>query len=248
MIRSLIVDDELPACNVLKNYIDEFCHEDVEIVAIARSVKEALKAIRIHRPELVFLDIEMPNDNGFDLLRKAQKIDFKVIFVTGYSEYAIQAFRFSAVDYLLKPINIIELREAVAKVKKDIDQQLDHRNLEILISGIRNPDKLPETMVIRDTEGFKVLKNDEIIYCKADGYCTHFYLTGNHKETSSRNLKYYEELLGGYGFQRVHNSFLVNLKHVCKYLNEGNIELSENQHAPLGDVYKRSFFNRFSLQ
>jgi two-component system, LytTR family, response regulator len=245
MIRSIIVDDELPACNVLKNYIEEFCHEDIEVVSIARSVKDALQAIRIHRPDLVFLDIEMPNDNGFDLLRKLPTIDFKIIFVTGYSEYAIKAFRFSATDYLLKPVSIVELKEAVAKVKKDMEQQVDHRNLEILIHEMNHPDRLFQTLVIRDTKGFKVLKSDEIICCKAEGYCTHFYLTDKRIETSSKNLKMYEEMLGENGFLRVHHSYLVNLRHVREYKNEEEILLTGNLKAPLGSVYKKKFFSRF---
>lgn len=245
MIQAIIVDDEKPSRDVLFNYLSEYCNPDVKVVAMADSVKTALDAIRLHSPDLVFLDVEMPNGNGFDLFRQLTHIDFRTIFVTAFDEYAVKAFRFYATDYLLKPINIDELLEAVGKVKKELSQKLDNQNIDALIKHSNSRETVFHRIVLRDLEGFKVIQNDEIIYCEADSYCTHFFLKGNIRLTSSKNLKYYESLLAEYCFIRVHNSYLINLKHVTGYHHEGVINLIEKHQAPLGNAYKKNFLEHF---
>lgn len=244
MIRCIIVDDEFPARECLHNYLRDYCH-DVEVVAQADSVKAAVEAILRYKPDLVFLDVEMPNGSGFDVLRQLNTIDFSVVFVTAFEEYAVTAFRFSATDYLLKPVNITELTEAVGKVRSEMSKKADTTNVEALLKLMDNDSAEWNVIIIPNSEGFNVLEIHDIISCEADGYCTIFHLRGNRKIVSSRNLKNYDELLTGHGFLRVHNSFVINLRYVREYSSEGVITLSDNQCAPLGNTYKKRFLEYF---
>jgi two-component system LytT family response regulator len=243
-IKCIIVDDELPARECLQNFLQEYCR-DVEVVAQADSARTALDAIIRYRPDLVFLDVEMPNGNGFDLLRQLGSINFNIIFVTAFEEYAVTAFRFSATDFLLKPINIKELMEAVERVRQERIRKIDTTNIEALLKFTQNEPDNFNKLVVSNNLGFKVVSLDNIISCQADGYCTIFHLKGGEQLISTKNLKYYDELLSGQNFQRVHNSFLVNLQHVLEYSSEGLIGLSENNQAPLGNTYKKKFLEFF---
>jgi len=240
MIRAIVIDDEKPSREVLCNYLEEFCPE-VDIVVTAGSVSSAYKAIRKYNPDLIFLDIELGDGKGFDLLKMFDRIDFRIIFVTAYSEYAVKAFRYSAVDYLLKPIKIDELREAVGKVQSRDGNSLNSENISALLKNINSTPVSTPTLVIPHLKGFEVLKISDIIMCRADGYCTNFHLTGNRKIISSKNLKQYEDLLPEHNFIRVHHSFLINLNHVCSFTKQGEIVLTEDIKASLGDAYKDGF-------
>lgn len=243
-IRAIVIDDEEPSREALRNYISDFC-SDVEVVATASSVKTAFKAIQKHKPDLIFLDIEMPDGKGFDLLNMFGTIDFRVIFVTAYSEYAIKAFRVNAIDYLLKPIKIDELKDAIEKIKAS-NGDTQSEKLSVILKGMSDGVFFHPTLVVSNVKGFEVLKINEIIMCKADGYCTIFYLTGDRKVNSSRNLKQFENQIMDYGFIRVHNSFLVNLHHVSSFTKQGEIILTENNKAFLGDKYKVHFMKVLS--
>ncbi len=244
MLRTVVIDDEKLSreviCNYLKTYIS-----DIEVVATASSVSTAYKAIKRHNPDFIFLDIEMADGKGFDLLMMFEKIDFKVIFVTAYSEYAVKAFRFSAVDYLLKPVKIDELVCAVDKIKSLREQVPSMRVLSELMKNLNRESALPRTLVIPHLKGFDVIRISEIIMCIADGYCTNFHVVGGKKYTSSKNLKHFDEMLEEHNIIRVHHSYLVNLNHVLSYTRQGEINLSEGFKAYLGDSYKNIFIKRF---
>jgi two-component system LytT family response regulator len=242
-IRAIVIDDEEPSREALRNYISDFC-SDVEVVATASSVKTAFKAIQKHKPDLIFLDIEMADGKGFDLLNMFETIDFRVIFVTAYSEYAIRAFRVNAVDYLLKPVKVDELKDAIEKIKAS-NGDTQSEKLSVMLKEMSDGVFFHPTLVVSNIKGFEVLKINEIIMCKADGYCTIFYLTGDRKINSSRNLKQFENQIIEYGFIRVHNSFLVNLHHVSSFTKQGEIILTENNKAFLGDTYKVHFMEVF---
>jgi two-component system LytT family response regulator len=244
MIRSIIIDDEQPARESLKNYLVGFCPE-VEIISMADSVKTGLEAIRELSPALVFLDIEMPDGNGFDLLKQLETISFKIIFVTAFTDYAINAIKFHAVDYLVKPVNITELQNAVKKVREELDQHIFSQNLEELKRYLHNPEEKIRKIVIPDVKGFVVLELQQILYCEADGYCTNFILADDRKITSSRNLKYYEELISDFDFLRVHHSYLINTQYIISYLHEGTIVLKGNKSVPLGNSFKKRFLEIF---
>jgi two-component system LytT family response regulator len=242
MIRALIIDDEKPSREVLENFLKDYC-EKVEVVATASSIQSGYKAIKKYNPELVFLDIELGDGKGFDLLQMIPEINFSVIFVTAYSEYAVKAFRYSAVDYLLKPVKIEELKEACRRAGER--KSFASGNLAALSHNLSQKQPATHVLVIPHIKGFDVLKTDDIIMCRADGYCTNFHLIGGKKVNSSKNLKYYEELLSGEIFQRVHHSYIVNLNHITGYTKQGEIMLIGDQRAMLGDVYKEAFLRRF---
>ncbi len=243
MIRTVIIDDEIPARDALRKYLDSYCPV-VTVVGEANSMKTGLVLLAAQNPELVFLDVEMPNGNGFDLLRSLDRITFRIIFVTAFEKYAVRAFRFFASDFLLKPINIDELQGAVEKVKQEIEREIQSKNLDELMRYIRSHTQEIHNIVIPDKKGFSILEIKDILYCEADSYCTHFYLTDGRRITSSKHLKIYDELLAESHFQRVHNSHVVNLHHVKSFDHEGIIHLAGGQNVPLGNAYKKRFVER----
>ena len=244
LIKTVIVDDEKPSREALMNYLREFC-PNIQIVAECNSAKTAFKAITEHQPQLVFLDVEMPKGSGFDLLKMLSPISFKVIFITAFSNYAVQAFRFSAVDFLLKPVKISELKEAVEKVTNELEVKNSYLTVKALLANLSGQNTASDNLVINDVKGFSVIKTSEIIYCEADGYCTRFYLVGNTKINSSRNLKFYEELLPANQFFRTHHSFIVNLHHVKGYSYQEEILLADGLKCPLSAVNKHAFLSLF---
>lgn len=238
-LKTIVVDDEKPSREALATYIRDFC-PDMEIVAECDSVKSAYQSILKHSPQLLFLDIEMPNGNGFDLLQLFKNPEFKVIFVTAFSDYAIRAFRFSATDYLLKPVKVDELIEAVEKVRKELLSSSGNQNLITLLEGLRQPANNYSKLVVPSPKGYSVIDTSDIIMGQADGYMTHFYLLGSTKISSTKILKHYEEIFNQQ-LIRVHRSFMVNLAHVKGYTHFGEILLAENLSCPLGDTYKLQF-------
>lgn len=244
LLKALVVDDEKPSREALSTYIRDFC-PNVQIVSECSNANTAYESILNQRPDLVFLDIEMPNGDGFDLLRMFKAIDFKVIFVTAFSDYALRAFRFSASDYLLKPVKVDELVEAVNKVSQEFTLHNTNLNLQILMEGLSHKETNTNNLVIPSSKGFTVIKISDLIMCEADGYCTHFHLTSKVKITSSKNLKHYEELLSNHPIMRVHHSNLINLSHVKGYCHLGEISLTDGICCPLGNRYKNHFLEIF---
>lgn len=243
-MKTIIVDDEKPSREALSTYIRDYC-PDVEIIAECDSVKTAHRAILEYQPQLVFLDIEMPNGSGFDLLQLFKTPSFKVIFVTAFSEYAIRAFRFAAVDYLLKPVKVDELTSAIERVKHELQKENSHENLKVLFDSLGNPDGELRQLVVRDNKGFTVVKTSDLIMCEADGYCTLLYLTGNRKITCTKNMGHYEEIFDPRQMIKVHRSFMINPGRVTGYTRQGIIHLEENLFCPLGDNYRQQFLEKF---
>lgn len=243
-MKTVIVDDEKPSREALATYLRDYC-PDVQIVAECDSVKSAFQAIKQNRPQLVFLDIELPNENGFDLLGTFRQPEFKVVFVTAYSDYAVRAFRFSAVDYLLKPVKVDELVDAVNKVREEIANDHSNQNLASLMDNLAHGGSNHHKLVIPNNKGFMVVNTSDLIMCQADGYITHFYLAGKTRLSSSKNLKHYEEIFDKKQFVRVHRSYLVNLANVTGYTHLGEIQLTDNLTCPLGDSYKQHFLESF---
>ncbi len=215
MIKTIIVDDEPYCCETLEIMIGKFCPE-LTIEAILHSGAEAIEALAQFSPQLVFLDIEMPYMNGFEFLEKVHSINFGLVFTTSYDQYAIKAIRFSALDYLLKPIDREELITAVAKVSKSI-QSPTELQLELLLQKFNTPKNPIKRIALPTMEGLQMVEMDAIISCSSDSNYTNFFLKNNKKLTASRTMKDVEELLSDYSFLRVHNSFLVNLNEIHKY-------------------------------
>jgi two-component system, LytTR family, response regulator len=240
-IRTLIVDDEPDAVNFIASIIGEYCPR-LEIIGTAHSAKEGVKIILEHSPDLVFLDVEMPQGSGFDLLYQFPEKTFEVIFITAFNHYAIKAIKFSAVDYILKPININEFRDAVEKVIHK-RTTVDNRNISYsnLLENLRSPQ--PCKLAIPTSEGMEYLKTTGIIRIEADRSYSWFFLEGKRKILVSRNLKEYQELLGEQKFFRPHNSHLINLEHVKKYIRHegGIIEMDDGSQVPLSRPRKDFF-------
>lgn len=245
LIKTIVVDDEKPSREALVTYLRDFCPQ-VEIVSECDSVKSAFQSIQKYKPHLVFLDIEMPNGNGFDLLQLFKNPTFKVVFVTAFSDYAIRAFRFSAIDYLLKPVKVDELIEAVEKVGNELKDGFGNLNLQNLVSGFSENHHNHHKLVIPGSKVFSIVLVDDIIMCQAEGYLTHFFLSGKRKIHATKSLKYYEELFENRLLIRVHRSFLINLSHVKGYTNQNEILLEEGHSCPLSESFKQQFISRLS--
>ncbi len=240
-IKTLIVDDEDDAVNFIRSIILEYCPK-LEVIGTAGNVKEGVRLITDCQPELVFLDVEMPHGSGFDLLAHFPEKQFDVIFITAFNQYAIKAIKFSAVDYILKPINISEFIEAVDKVTGKRPGAPEHeKNYVGLLENLRSA--MPMKLAIPTSDGMEYLNTREIIRIEADrSYCW-FYLTEKRKHLVSKNLKEYQDLLSDRNFFRPHNSHLVNLEFVKKYVRHegGYIEMTDGSQVPVSRI-KRDLF------
>jgi len=216
MLTAIIVDDEPYCCETLAVLLQRYC-PDVRVTAICSSSAEALKAIQALQPQLLFLDIEMPHMNGFELLEKLPQINFELIFTTSYDQYAIKAIRFSALDYLLKPIDREELVRAVKKAVERQQQPLPQQ-LEILLQRLHQPAAAVSKIALPTMDGLLMIAIDAIISCESDSNYTIIFQKNKQKAIVSRTLKEMEEILEDHAFLRVHNSFIVNLNEVNKYV------------------------------
>jgi two-component system, LytTR family, response regulator len=234
MIRILILDDEEAACNILSVLISKYMPLAHEI----RSEQDPAKALLLldeFKPTLVMLDIEMPGMNGFDFLNKAGSWDFDVIFTTAYDKYAIKAIRFSALDYLLKPLDILELQNALNRhiIRRNHSQQTRKDLVSNLIENIQKPETEEYRLAISTSEGVFFYLPSEIIHCEGESNYTKFFLEGGKSLMVSHTLKDYESILSDYGFVRVHKSHLVNMKYVTKVDRDGFLWLSNGQSVPV---------------
>ncbi|HTF03675.1 MAG TPA: response regulator [Bacteroidia bacterium] len=217
MIKAVIVDDEEKSRITLKNLVVKHC-PGLDVVELCDSVESAMASIARHTPDLVFLDIEMPFSNGFTLFEKIQNPGFRVIFTTAYDQYAIKAIRYSALDYLLKPVDVEDLKNAVARFRSQHADLADNSdNYKLLLSTLNLKNKSAK-IAVPTFDGLQMIRIDEIVKCTADESYTHITLTDRSKVVVSRILKEFEDLLVGYNFFRVHNSSLINLAHVKKYV------------------------------
>lgn len=228
-LRAIIIDDELECIDFLANELGQYC-PDVEVVESCDSGKDGVKAIVKHQPDMVFLDIDMPFVNGFDVIEMVPNIDFQVIFTTAYDQYALKAFKISAIDYLLKPVQPPDLELAVDKVRRLKRRGNSQRQLDFLIEQIRDIENNTVKKIALPTfDGLEFVRLDDILYCQSDGAYTHVFFTSGKKMYISKPLRFLEDILCDYHFFRVHNSYIVNLNHVRKYSKtDGGILIMEN--------------------
>lgn len=228
MINAIIVDDEPYCCEALAILLERYCPE-VAVIKSCLSGAEALAALKEHKPQLLFLDIEMPQMNGFELLEKIKDIHFELIFTTSYDQYAIKAIRFSALDYLLKPIDREELQRAVQKVMQRLQHPLPQQ-IEILLQKLQHPLHSLNKIAIPTMEGLRMVTVDSIISCSSDSNYTILMLKNGQKVIASRTLKEIEEMLEDHSFLRVHHSHLVNLNEIHRYVKgEGGYLVMTNE-------------------
>jgi len=216
-MRAILIDDELACTETLAIELSAYCPE-VEIIAKCNTAEDGLKAILKSKPDIVFLDIEMPWMNGFELLEQIPTINFAVIFVTAYDQFAIKAFRFSAVDYLLKPIDKSELIEAVQKVNQRSPENKANEQLQYLLKNIKHQNEPLPNIALPTMEGLDFIAVKDIIYCESDNNYTNLFQTNGKKILLSKPLKEIEAMLSEHRFFRTHQSFLVHLDHISKYI------------------------------
>lgn len=228
MFKAIIIDDEPRARKVLSTLLAENCPE-VEILGTAGDVPEGVKSINKLQPDVVFLDIEMPGYSGFELLDFFQEVTFQIIFTTAYSEYALQAFEVSAIDYLLKPIQIDKLISAVEKAKQQISYSQTAEKLEALKSNLSAEGQIKK-IALPVANGLLFVETLDIIYLKAEGSYTQIHLVNGPKLLVSKKLKEFEQLLQNPSFFKSHRSFLINLDHVQQYVRQdGGYIVMKNQ-------------------
>jgi two-component system, LytTR family, response regulator len=244
MYKTVLIDDETNSVELLEWQIARYC-PSLKIVAQCKSARSGIEAIHQHRPDLVFLDIQMPEMNGFELLEQLNPIQFDVIFTTAHDEFAIKAFKVHALDYLLKPIDIEELQIAV-------------RRFEQKAEGYAHPEKIrsepdfpraPKRIALTTPDSLIFMQPDKIVYCEGDRNYTNFHLTeGKKKIVVAKTLKEVEEILVSYGFFRIHHSYLVNLAHILEFRrgSGGHVVMSNGSHLTVSRTKKIQFFETFS--
>lgn len=245
MLRAIIIDDEAHTRQNIRKMIAQHC-PDVNIIAEADGVMNGAEAIRNYHPDLIFLDIKMEDGTGFDLLEKLKPIDFKVIFITAWDNYAIQAFKFSALDYLLKPLDAEELTAAVHKARNVLQRDFNTQ-LENLHDHIDSQDRKHKKIIIRTAENIYLINICDILYGESDGNYTTIWLIGDKPIISSTSLREYDELLKDWGFFRVHKSYLVNVRHINRFekAEGGSVVLSGGEKIPVASRKKEMLLEMF---
>lgn len=247
MIKALIIEDEQKSREMLAMLVEKNCPQ-LEIVGLAKNVKEGIDLISSTKPDLVFLDISMPDGTGFDLLEAVQGKKFELIFTTATDKHALKAIKYSACDYLLKPIDIDELKVAVEKVlqKKNSTPSMD--NLQFLIQQLKKADDNYQKITLPTGNAYEIINIKDIIRCEADASYTHFHLVGGKKLMVSASLKHYEDLLPENEFIRVHHQHLINMNHVTRYLKQdgGYAVMSDGTQIEISRRKKDAFMERLN--
>ncbi|MFN0202624.1 MAG: LytTR family transcriptional regulator DNA-binding domain-containing protein [Bacteroidia bacterium] len=248
MLRVVIIEDELQGRNLLYNALKNYCPQ-VQVLAMAKNVPEGIEAIEKYQPNLIFLDIELEGQTGFDLLQQFPLPTFKVIFYTAYGHYAIDAFKFSAIDYLVKPLSIAErLIPAIAKAEEELTKEgylmQMQKQVDTLTEHIRKPGNVNNKLIIPTQTGFEVLRVQEIIRCEASKNYTLFFSSQKKQYVSAYGIGSYESNLKAYNFFRTHNSHIVNFDHIIRFnkMGEtGELTMSDNSIVPVSKRNREDF-------
>lgn len=246
-MRVLIIDDENKSRESLRMMISNYC-EDVKVVDMAANADEAIAKIRLHDPDLLLLDISMPGGSGLDLLKKIPDPSFGVIFVTAYNEYAIQAIRAHAIDYLLKPVSIAELKEALERARQKLGERQPAVSIQKVMEALGSKvNAQPGKLAIPVSDGLSFVPLEEIIALEAEGNYTHILLLNEHKILSTKHLKEYEKLLPESGFFRIHHSHIINLSYIKHYHrgDGGSVTMSNGMGFIVSKRRKKDFLDRF---
>jgi two-component system LytT family response regulator len=233
-LKTIIVDDEKYSRENVRNALSNH-HEILDVFAEANSVESAFALIEQERPDLVFLDINLGDGTGFDLLEKLQYRDFRLVFITAYDQYAIRAMKFSALDYLLKPLDKNELNQVMHRIL--MEEFKERKQIENLLQNVKNPSS--KKIAIPTNEGFNIHEINDV-RCQSNGNYTMIYFSDSSKILSSKTLKFFDDMFEGQGFERVHNSHLVNMNHIKKYINTdgGFLKMSDESEIPISQRKK----------
>jgi two-component system LytT family response regulator len=234
MIKAIIVEDEKLSRETLRRLLEKYC-PTIEIIAEADGYRKGVEEIRRQNPDVIFLDIQMPDGSGFRLLEEMEEIDFEIIFTTAFDQFAIKAIKYSALDYLLKPIIPQDLIEAVTRVEKKKAEKARKKSLEASSKGADMPGEKSQKIVLSTSDMIHVINVDDIVRCESDNYYTYFYFLDGRKLLVSKTLKENEELLSQYNFIRPHKSHLINIKYIKSYLRQdgGYILMNDGTKIPV---------------
>jgi two-component system LytT family response regulator len=248
MIKALIIDDEEHCIDRLINLLIPSYEKLIEIVGSAQYVEQGIQAITLLKPELVFLDVQIHEKTGFDLLRALPEINFAIIFTTAYEKFAIQAIKFSAIDYLLKPIDGDDLNIALLKLISDTSKKIMSQKIDTLLQNTQKNSRSPKKIIVPTITGFEFLDIADIIRCQSDINYTTIYLRDKQKLVVAKTLKEFEELLAGHSFFRIHNSHLINMAFIKSYNRGkgGSVILSDGSEIEVSYRRKDDFLKRLS--
>ncbi len=240
-IKAIIIDDELSSLQNLQQKLTEFC-SSVFVVATAQKPEDAILLINHHKPDVIFLDIEMPKMSGFRMLEELKEVDFEIIFTTAYNHYAVDAIRIAAFDYLLKPISIKDLQQAVERLNKLRDNQTREK-IDILKSSLEDKKTQNDKIAISTTEGLEFIPIKNILHIESNSNYSKIYFNDNRTLTVTKLLKDFEDMLVPYNFYRVHNSHLINLNYIQKYLrgNGGKVIMQDGTEIEVARRKKEEF-------
>lgn len=247
MIQTIIIEDDQNSRDFLQEMLTEH-FKNVELVAVCKTADEGKTAIEAYQPDLVFSDIELEHTSAFDMLQQINTIDFEVIFTTGYEKYAIQAIKFSALDYLLKPFSLADLSEALNHYLQKQNKKESARQFETLFYNLKSLQKSSKKIALPTSSGLMMVPLNEIIRCQADVNYTTFFLHNKKKVVISKTLKEYEEMLSEFDFVRVHNSNLINLHHVSNYTRGegGVVTMSDGSEVDVSRRKKDEFLEKIA--
>ncbi len=248
MLRSIIIDDEPQNADVLLKDLESHC-PSVQVVSVCHSAKEGIMRIKKEKPDLVFLDIEMPWMNGFEMLEVLQDINFSIIFTTAHDQFAAKAFRISAVDYLLKPIDAHDLMEAVKKAEKRMDQQHGNENIENMLRNFKQP-ATQQKIALPNKDGYEFAEVSQLLYCQAEGSYTKVFLVSKKVILVSKSLGDIEELLPADLFLRIHHSTIININYVTHFVrgDGGYVKLQSGEELTVSKSKKDAVLARLGLK
>jgi len=245
MIKAIIIEDEQRSREMLEEMLKQN-FKDINVAAVCKDVSEGKVAIEVQQPHLVFTDIELGNSSAFEMLRQIEHIDFEVIFTTAYDRYAIQAIKFSALDYLLKPFSLSDLSDALTHYRQKQNKKQSNVQFDTLFHNLKDLQKSSKKIALPTNNGLVMVPLNEIIHCQAEVNYTTFFLSHKRKMVIAKTLKEYEELLNEFDFIRVHNSHLINLHHVLNYKKGegGTVTMSNGSEVDVSRRKKDEFLKR----
>lgn len=235
-IKVIIVDDELHARNFLRKFCERYFADTLEVIDECNSVMNAARSIKKNQPDLVFLDVQMPDENGFELFKYFDRINFEVIFTTAHKEFAIQAIRNSALDYLVKPINLEDFKIALSRFETKKTSKISIDRFQLLVENINNQFSNKQKVVFPTKLGFEVLQSNSIVYCKSEGSYSSIF-TIDKEYFTSKSFKEVEEMLNESNFIRVHRSYLINKNYIKGFISDDyKIEMITGENIPVSDT------------
>ncbi|HEX8269482.1 MAG TPA: LytTR family DNA-binding domain-containing protein [Flavobacterium sp.] len=243
MIKALLIDDDANLRNGLKTMLQRYAPE-ISIIGEADSVETGITAIDLEKPQVVFLDIQLTDGTGFDILEqlalKNGKSSFHIVFITAHEQYAIKAFRFSALDFLLKPVDPEELQKVIEKIKNVLEKNDSYAHIDLLLENIRKKVDNFKRIALSTSDGIHLFEISDIIRCESEDNYTKFYIKNNKPVLISKTLKEYEDLLTEHGFERIHQSHLINLSYLKSYIRKdgGYVVMADNSNLPISQRKK----------